>query len=346
MIAPHERLAMRIASSLLVAALLAAPLTHAADKGAKPPSSEKGQRPLAELLSGAALDAYLKGRDLFDAGDVVTGHAKLSEAYELSKNPRLLWNMAACSKSSRRYARAIDELTRFLEDGREVITAEQAKRAEEVRATLYSLVAAATLQVTPANASVLLDGEPATRGAGPYHLELGKHEVRVELEGYKPEVRTLDVKQTKALTLEVTLHAEAPAVAAAPASATPAVTPAPAPAAATAPVPAAPEADRTWAYAALGVGVAGAAAGSAFGLLALGKKGDLDAFCTNGVCRPEGQGTLDAANRWATLSTASWVVGGLALAGGAYLYFAAPGDRAPATALRVTPASVSLEGSF
>lgn len=335
---------MRIASKLLVLALLTVPAAHAAEKSSKPAASEKAQRPLAELLTGPALDAYLKGRDLFDAGDVVTGHAKLSEAYELSKNPRLLWNMAACSKSSRHYARAIDELTRFLEDGREVITAEQAKRAEEVRATLYSLVAAATLQVTPAGASVLLDGEPASRGAGPYYLELGKHEVRVEQEGYKPETRVVDVKQTKPITVEVMLRAEAPVIVPAPAVAAPAPVSAP-PAALQSAAPA-PSPDHTWAYVTLGVGAAGVAAGSAFGLLALGRKNELEPLCPNGVCPASAQATLDAANRWATLSTASWVVGGLALAGGAYLYVATPGERAPAAALRVGPASVSLEGSF
>jgi PEGA domain len=338
---------MRTASKLLVLALLTVPAAHAAEKSSKPAASEKAQRPLAELLTGPALDAYLKGRDLFDAGDVVTGHAKLSEAYELSKNPRLLWNMAACSKSSRNYARAIDELTHFLEDGREVITAEQAKRAEEVRATLYSLVAAATLQVTPAGAKVTLDGEPASRGAGPYYLELGKHELRVELEGYKAETRTLEVKQTKPFTVEVALREDAPALAVQPAlPLAPAAASTPAPAAATAPVAPVSEPDRTWAYVTLGVGAAGVAAGSAFGLLALGEKNDLDALCKNGVCQPSAQSILDSANRWATLSTASWVVGGLALAGGAYLYFAPPGERAPTTALRVTPATVSFEGSF
>ncbi len=335
---------MRIASKLIAVALFASDPTLASEKGAKPAASEKAQRPLAELLTGPALDAYLKGRDLFDAGDVITGHAKLSEAYELSKNPRLLWNMAACSKSSRNYARAIDELSRFLEDGREVITADQAKRAEEVRTTLYSLVSAATLQVTPASATVLLDGEPLARGTGPYYLELGKHELRVEQEGYKAETRTLDVKQTKPFTVEVALRAEAPLVAPAPIVLAPA--PEPAPHAALQRVLAPAEADRTWAYVTLGVGAAGVAAGSAFGLLAVGKKNDLEPLCPSGVCPASAQATLDAANRWATLSTASWVVGGLALAGGAYLYFAPAGERAPTTALRVTPATVSLEGSF
>jgi hypothetical protein len=335
---------MRIASKLFVVVLLTAPAALATDKGAKPAVIEKAQRPLTELLTGPALDAYLKGRDLFDAGDVITGHAKLSEAYELSTNPRLLWNMAACSKSSRHYARAIDELTRFLEDGQAVITAEQAKRAEEVRATLYSLVAAATLQVTPATAKVLLDGEPATRGAGPYYLELGKHELRVEQEGYKPEARTLDVKQTKPFTVEVTLREEAPAPVASPVL--PVATVTPAPAAVTAPAPATTERDLTWAYVTLGVGAAGVAAGSAFGLLALGKKSDLEPLCPNGSCPASAQTTLDEANRWATLSTGSWVVGALSLACGTYLHFANTGERAPATALRLGPASVSIEGSF
>jgi hypothetical protein len=335
---------MRIVPALIIAtAALSVPALAQEKPSKAAPSVDKSQRPLAEILTGPALDAYLKGRDLFDAGDTLTGHAKLLEAYELSKNPRLLWNMAACSKSSRHYSRAIDELTRFLQDGREQITADQAKRAEDVRATLYSLVAAVTLKVAPEGASVSLDDEPLVHGEGPYYLELGKHEFRVEHAGFQRESRVVDVKSTKPLTLEFSLRADAvaPAVAA-PVAQLPVATPAPA--AAVTDVPSS-EPDRTWAYVALGVGAAGVVAGSTFGVLAWREASRLDSDCTAGVCPSSSQNSIDGARRWATLSTASWIVGGIGLAGGALLYFMPPTAPAP-TALRITPASVSLEGSF
>jgi hypothetical protein len=317
-------------------------------------AAEKAQKPLNEILRGAALDAYLKGRDLFEAGDVVTGHAKLLEAYETSKNPRLLWNMAACSKSSRNYARAIDELTRFLADGRDQITADQAKRAEEVRATLYSLVAAATISRAPEDATLTIDGEPATRGAGPYYLELGKHEIRLEREGFAPEARTIDVKQTKAITLEVKLEriptSPAPlaiAIAPSPMSAqteAPAATAAVAPLANAQPAPSpSGESSHAWTYAAFGVGAAGVVAGATFGLLAMGAASDLEAACPGRVCPASQQGALDDAKRFASLSTAGWIVGAVGLAAGAALVFTSPST---STAFVLSPAGASLRGAF
>ncbi len=338
---------MRIVPALIFATAALSVPALAQEKPSKgAPSVEKSQRPLAEILTGAALDAYLKGRDLFDAGDTLTGHAKLLEAYELSKNPRLLWNMAACSKSSRHYSRAIDEITRFLRDGREQITADQTKRAEDVRATLYSLVSAVTLKVAPEGASVSLDDEPLVHGEGPYYLELGKHEFRVEHSGFQREARVVDVKSTKPLTLEFSLRADAvaPAVGG-PIAQAPIAAPAPAGAVTDAPSASAAEPDRTWTYVALGVGAAGVVAGSTFGVLAWREASRLDSDCTAGACPPSSQNSIDAARRWATLSTLSWVVGGLGLAGGALLYFIPAASPAP-TALRITPASVSLEGSF
>ena len=340
---------MRTARTLLALALAFTHAAGAADKAAANVAAEKSQRPLTEILSGPALDAYLKGRDLFEAGDVVTGHAKLLEAYELSKNPRLLWNLAACSKSGRQYARAIRELTTFLHDGRDQITADQAKRAEDVRATLYSLVATVTVKASPAGATITLDDEALPPGEGPYYLELGKHEVRVAHEGYRTESRIVDIKSTKALAVEFELRSEAAIAAAAAPIVVPSAVPAPSvpatPALAATPAPPA-EADLTWAYATLGLGAAGVLAGTSFGLLASRNASDLDASCTNGVCPASSQSTLDAARRWATLSTVSWVVGGLGLAGGAYLYFGTPHAAGAPTALRVSPVSVSVEGSF
>jgi len=330
----------------LAHAIACAVVTVAATSAA----AEKAQKPLNEILRGDALDAYAKGRDLFEAGDVVTGHAKLLEAYEISKNPRLLWNMAACSKSSRHYARAIDELTRFLADGRDQITAEQAKRAEEVRATLYSLVAAATITRAPEDASLTIDGEPATRGAGPYYLELGKHELRLERDGYVAETRALDVKQTKAIAFEFALQrAPRPIEAAAPVAAAAAtvVPPAPEPAAPLAPPGSEPGSDReassAWTYAAFGIGAAGVVAGATFGLLAMGAAGDLEGACPGRVCPASQQGSLDDAKRFASLSTAGWVLGAAGLAAGTALTFARP---TASTALVFSPAGASLRGAF
>jgi serine/threonine-protein kinase len=104
-----------------------------------------------------------------------------------------------------------------------------------------------------------------------------------------------------------------------------------------------------------GVGLAGIASGVVFGIVTLSKKGSIDAACGGnaGNCQaPPGSvdGDRDAANTTATISTASFIAGSVALLGGAALYFTAPS--ATTGKVRVSPsvaragAGLGLEGMW
>lgn len=104
-----------------------------------------------------------------------------------------------------------------------------------------------------------------------------------------------------------------------------------------------------------GVGVAGITSGIVFGIVTLSKKSSIDEACGGnaGNCQaPPGSvdGDRDAANTTATISTASFIAGGVALLGGAALYFTAPS--ATTGQVKVTPAvaragtGLGLEGSW
>lgn len=62
-------------------------------------------------------------------------------------------------------------------------------------------------------------------------------------------------------------------------------------------------------------GVAGGI-GAIAGLVAIAKKGDLDDACTNKLCGRDQWDALDSAKTWGTVSTAFFVIGGVALATG------------------------------
>jgi len=77
-----------------------------------------------------------------------------------------------------------------------------------------------------------------------------------------------------------------------------------------------------------GVGVAGVALGSIFGIMAMGDKNG--AHCdASGACDP---GKLSDANSAATISTVGFIAGGVLLAGGAALVLFGPSGSAPASA--------------
>lgn len=90
-----------------------------------------------------------------------------------------------------------------------------------------------------------------------------------------------------------------------------------------------------------GVGLVGIVVGSVFGLQASSKWSDAQSQCGSG-CGPNdpAQSTLSDARNAATVSTIAFVAGGVALAGGAVLFFTAPkgAPRSSGSRIRLAPA--------
>src|SRR5882724_2714841 len=68
------------------------------------PPAPPGPRPLSESLTGGAKSDYEAARLLYGDGDHAGALVKFQSAFDQSKEPRLLWNMAACEKNLRHYA--------------------------------------------------------------------------------------------------------------------------------------------------------------------------------------------------------------------------------------------------
>jgi hypothetical protein len=111
--------------------------------------------------------------------------------------------------------------------------------------------------------------------------------------------------------------------------------------------PAAPTtlgAQRTIALVLGGVGVLGVGVGAVFGVTAMSRKSDAQAACP-GACA-----TSDGVTKWSdaasagNASTVAFVLGGVALAGGAVLWFTAPSGSAFHVA--VAPGGVRVGGTW
>ena len=125
------------------------------------------------------------------------------------------------------------------------------------------------------------------------------------------------------------------------------------------PVPPPPSEDRverrgsnTLAYVAFGVGGVGLVAGTITGVMAMGKKNDLEdsKYCRDGKCGPEAHADVDSLNRLRTFSTIGFVVGAVGVSAGVTLFLtntkkeaSKPSARA---ALRLGPGYVGLAGRF
>lgn len=173
---------------------------------AQTPAPAAAAAPLAESLKGEALKAYNDGKLLFGDGDAAGAIAKFRRAHELSKDARLLWNMAVCEKELRHYASAARLVGEYLAEGNS-LSAESRANAEQTREALRGFYSELTLEGVPAGARVTLDGASVgtTPFRGPMPIDLGRRRLRIELDGYEPFERQLDVPGATPISLPVQL---------------------------------------------------------------------------------------------------------------------------------------------
>jgi hypothetical protein len=158
----------------------------------------------------------------------------------------------------------------------------------------------------------------------------GEHVIEASAPGYlKASTRvTLGSADKKTVTLKLDVDPNAPAPT--PVSPGPEAKPTPvaqaAPAKAIAEPSAPPEAPRKTpskapAYAAWSVGAIGIGVGTAFGVMAMKGKSDLDGQCQSNSCPPNTSGDVDSAKLKGNISTVAFAVGGAGLVLGTVLYF-------------------------
>jgi hypothetical protein len=191
-----------ISLALLCALALGSPFASA-QSGASP----RRRAPLGETLSGPAKDAYEAAGILLNNRDFAGAVTKYRQAYDLSKDPRLLFNMAVCERDLRAYARMQGLLLRYeLEAGADLSEEEKAE-VDAALAAIHSLIATVNLTASEVGASVTIDGEKAgtTPLAAPLVVDLGKHTVAVKKPGFEAVEHTIEVAGGNEATVAITL---------------------------------------------------------------------------------------------------------------------------------------------
>jgi hypothetical protein len=144
-------------------------------------------RSLADTLTGSAKADYTAGKAAFQDGDTVGARIKFQAAYDLAKDPRLLWNIATCLKAERHYARVIALVRRYVAEGGALLTPADAKDAQDLIAALIPFTAKVTVQASEEGAEVSVDGEPKVPlTTTPLVLDVGERHIRVTRDGFAP----------------------------------------------------------------------------------------------------------------------------------------------------------------
>ncbi|WP_437626259.1 PEGA domain-containing protein [Sorangium sp. So ce1151] len=178
--------------------------------GAPAASAPAVQRPPSETLTGEAKAEYEAARILFNDGDYGNAIIKFERAYELSRDPRLLWNIALCQKNLKRYTRLLATIEQLLRDAGPQLTEQDRKDAADLIEATRAYVSRLDLQASEAGATVLVDGQEVgqTPLREPVLLDIGARRIRVTKKGFKDVEVTEQVAGGGVVTVKATLEKE------------------------------------------------------------------------------------------------------------------------------------------
>jgi hypothetical protein len=322
--------------------------------------------PAEDPATSQARVFFREGTDDAQRGDWSQALPAFERSEALRPHAVTTYNIGFCERALGRTVRARKMLGKALAEssahGGLELPADLATAARTYLAELEKRVARAVVSVSPADATILVDGaplEPGTTGglrpvlwagtrdpgagepapASTFELALdpGAHVFVVSRAGYADEVTTRTFAAGAEVDLTFGLSPPAPV-------------PAPAPAA---PAPiteggAIRAPDRLPFYIALAIGGAGLATGVISGTIALAQKSKLTGDCPTMACMGAGSTDLSCAETAADVSTAGFIVGGVGGASAAVLWLISP-RAAPAVAHLspwIAPGGGGVSGTF
>lgn len=166
--------------------------------------------PLSEALTGQAQSDYQAAKLLYADGDFAGASLKFKQAFEASKDVRLLWNMAACEKNLRHYSKVYKLVERYVELGGSTLTDSDKKDAADLLDAMKSYISKVKITVNEGDATITIDDEVV--GMSPLTetvlLDMGARRVRVSKPGFTEYAETIQVQGASDLPLNIKLVKE------------------------------------------------------------------------------------------------------------------------------------------
>lgn len=325
----------------------------------------------------AARSLAVDGLKLAQAGKCDEAIPKLERSEKLHHSPIVLSQLGECQVNGGKLVEGTEMLRKVLREplppNPSPALSKAYVRAQTVLDAAKPKIAGLTVSIAiPQGADLKLTVDGLVVANTLVDTELpadpGDHVVEATAPGYlKATTRvTLGTADKKTVTLKLEADPNAPAPT--PVSPGPEANPAPAAPAApakavlepsTLPEPARKSPSKAPAYAAWSVGAIGIGVGTAFGVMAMKAKHDLDGQCQGTQCPPSTSGDVDSAKLKGNISTVAFAVGGAGVVLGTVLYFSIGGSSsahgsAPARSFAglqrgramIGPGSVQLAADF
>lgn len=152
--------------------------------GASPAAAQK--KSIRDELPPAALTAWDNARQLYDAQDWTGARAEFQHAFELSQNPRVLFNVGVCEKNLLHYSKASKAFRTELSLGGDKLAPADVAAIKSALATLEPLISTIVVTVSEPDAELTVDGEPV--GKSPFlqaiAIDVGVHALKLTKPGF------------------------------------------------------------------------------------------------------------------------------------------------------------------
>lgn len=213
----RDLLARSVATTLTIVAMATSAMAQPTPAPPTPPATTEAPAaatpavvPLSDSLTGPAKTEYDLGKILYRDGDFAGAAVKFAHAHELANDPRLLWNLAACEKNLRRYARVLKLLERYKIEGKDLLTEADQQEAQALIDAIRPFISTVTIVASEPDAEVSIDGQAMgkTPLPEPLRVDMGSRVFKVAKPGFREQTRTEKLAGASVVTLDFQLTRE------------------------------------------------------------------------------------------------------------------------------------------
>jgi hypothetical protein len=146
-------------------------------------------------LPDAAKHAWDAAKQLANAADYKGALVEFQRAYELSHNPRVLFNLGVTEKLLTHYARAVDAWDKELREGAGQLSAAESQELKNAVAIVQQFVTTIEVSANEEGATLFVDDYAIgkTPFAGPVRIDVGKHVLKLGKDGFVDAIKPVDV---------------------------------------------------------------------------------------------------------------------------------------------------------
>jgi hypothetical protein len=190
----------------LAAVFLASGLAHAQPKPTPKPPQPVDVR---SELSDEAKRAWDAAKDLAGANNYKAATVEFQRAYELSHNPRVLYNLGVVEKLQTHYARAVDAWEKELHEGADKLTSKEKADITDAISVVNQYVSPVQVTSNEADATLAIDDYVVpgkTPFAEPLRMDVGHHTLTLKKEGFNDATQGVDVASGQKLQVSLKLE--------------------------------------------------------------------------------------------------------------------------------------------